>query len=67
MNKEEKTYCNTKCVEPDYKQEYYRLQEQFKSSIEEMEFKHNKELDKIYKELEFYKDIIKSILHIERR
>lgn len=58
---------NDECVMPDYEEEYYRLQAQYKSHIEELECKHNIELDKIYKELEFYKDIIKSVLHIERR
>lgn len=64
-------------VDLDYKREYARIQEEMKYRLEEQEkeirnFYENKiedmltNLVKYEKEIEFYKNIIKSILHIGR-
>lgn len=58
---------NNECVMPDYKAMYYNSQEETNKKLSMLEERHKEEINKLNKELQFYKDIIKSVLHIERK
>ena len=49
----------------DYEREYYRLNDEICEKLEEQKEKFEKEKTKLEKELQFYKEIIKSILNIK--
>lgn len=49
----------------DYEREYYRLNDEIFKKLEEQKEKFAKEKTKLEKELQFYKEIIKSILNIK--
>lgn len=57
MNEEE-------TVSLDYEQKYYMMMDEMSKKLEHQKEEYNKEKKELEKELQFYKNIIKSVLNI---
>lgn len=55
---------NEETIGIDYQQEYYKLFDEMSKNLEYQKEQYEKQINKLEKDLKFYKEIIKSILNI---